>query len=139
MTATTIRDKPATPRTARADAPRIVIVDDDPLLCDTLRASLELDGYTVYTATSGGEGLSLITRHHPQGVITDLLMPGIDGIQLARQVRLAADPSTVLIVLTGSTEKAHHALAGGVGADHVLLKPFDHGSLRAMLPPLPAR
>lgn len=116
---------------------RIVLVDDDTLLCEVVAEALRLDGYVVYAATSGGQGLALINQHHPQCVITDLLMPGINGLQLAQQVRVSSEPSTQLIVLTGSAEKSHHALAAGVGADHVLLKPFSHDQLLAMLPPIP--
>lgn len=115
---------------------RVVLVDDDPLLCDTLKLTLELDGYTVWTATTAEDALTLIQAHHPHCVITDLNMPDVNGIELARRVRAACDPAMVLIVLTGSDAERDHALVERAGADFVLLKPLDHARLRSMLPPV---
>ncbi|GAP36629.1 response regulator [Piscinibacter sakaiensis] len=119
-----------------SDEVRVVLVDDDPLVCDAVCAMLELDGYTVFSATAADAALDLIAAQAPHCVITDLHMPGVDGLELTRRVRALCDPATVLIVLTGSGSEADHAQAERAGADFVLMKPLEAERLRTMLPPL---
>jgi CheY-like chemotaxis protein len=113
-----------------------VIVDDEPDVVEGLKMLLELDGYDVFPATNAEMALLLVSHHSPVGVIMDLGMPGMDGLELARRLRTLYGNDLPLIALTGWSDQAELEKAELAGVDCVLLKPIDGETLRRLLPPV---
>ena len=116
----TLKEKPKTP--ARE---KILVVEDEEDILELIRYNLTRDGYRVSAATSGEDGLRAATRDKPDLVVLDLMLPGIDGIEVCR--RLKADPQTRFIPVVMVTAKGDEAdvVAGlELGADDYLTKPF---------------
>ena len=103
---------------------RVLVVDDEASVRTVLRLALQRDGHDVREAENGSEALELIPAWAPDVVVSDLLMPGIDGIELLRRAR-AADDTLGFIVLTGVGTTAQAIQALRLEADDYLLKPFD--------------
>lgn len=119
---------------------RILVVDDSRLAQKMIRDHLEKAGYAVVTASSGEEALAWLQREVPDLVISDVVMPGIDGYELCRrmrkQPRLASVPVILLTARGGISEK----VAGfEAGADDYLVKPFDPVELELRVKVLLAR
>jgi PAS domain S-box-containing protein len=113
---------------------RVLVVDDDPDAVAMLREILETAGATIYSASSADEALDVITRHHPDAMISDLGMPGVDGFELIRRVREAKDPAVAAIPAAALTAYARSedrakALRSGFGLH--LAKPVDPAELVA--------
>jgi two-component system KDP operon response regulator KdpE len=110
---------------------KALVIDDDPQIRRALRAGLERNGYTVALAASGEEGLDAAAEAAPEVVILDLAMPGIDGLEVCRQLReWSSVPIIVLSVREGEKEKI---AALDLGADDYLTKPFSLDELLARL------
>jgi len=109
--------------------PKILIVDDDSSFRRVLEYNLQQEGYDVYTAADGEQGLARFAEIAPPLVITDLKMPGMGGLQLLSAVK-ERSPSTVVIVLTafGATETAVEAMK--LGAFDYLTKPVNREELK---------
>ncbi|MCA0452535.1 MAG: response regulator transcription factor [Chloroflexi bacterium] len=112
----------------------IMAVDDDPEVLDTLGRVLEREAYDVSLAKSAAEALELLERRVPSALILDIMMPGMDGITLCRQLR--RDPrfsALPILFLTakGSTEDVVDGL--DAGADDYVVKPFELAELRARI------
>ncbi|MGI4854789.1 MAG: response regulator transcription factor [Janthinobacterium lividum] len=108
---------------------RILVVDDERQITRMLRMALQSSGYAVDTAANGVEGLQKFEAQQPDLVITDLAMPGMDGLELTRAVRrLAATP---IIVLSVRDADAMKISALDDGADDYLTKPFSIPELQA--------
>ena len=107
---------------------QILIVDDELNIREGLSAYLEDSGYTALAASSGDEALAMIKRAKPDIVLTDLRMPGMDGLELLRRI-LAEAPGTAVMVLTayGTVETAVKAMKAG--AFHYLTKPVNFDEL----------
>ena len=108
----------------------ILVVEDSAVQAARLRAVLEGAGYEVRIAPDGERGIALCAEHRPEAVLTDVVMPGMDGLELTRRIK--ADPahsSTRVIVLTGSSEPADVVRALEAGADNFLAKPYEDASL----------
>ncbi len=99
-----------------------MIVDDDETMATTLARAVSQDGYRALTAHSGHEGLRMVSEHSPDLVITDMVMPGMDGISFVRSLK-AIDPTLPIIMITGhgSIDTAVEAMREG--AFHYLTKP----------------
>ena len=81
---------------------RLLLVDDDTATCALLHAALALEGYEVSDAGGGDEALRLLDRERPDVVVTDLIMPGVDGLSLCKAIRANAEfEDAVIIALTG--------------------------------------
>jgi len=100
----------------------ILIVDDDPQILRMLRTSLQASGYTVNTALSGGSALSTIAQTVPDLLITDIAMPGMDGIELTKRVREAHTLPIIVLSVRDNDEAKVQAL--DEGADDYVTKPF---------------
>lgn len=100
----------------------ILIIEDERELAHVLKAYLERGGYTVLMAERGDTGLNLWETHHPELVILDLNLPGMDGIDLARQIRQKDD--TPLIMVTARVDEVDRLLGLELGADDYITKPF---------------
>jgi len=104
-------------------APRILVVDDDAKITSFLRRGLVLEGYEVTVANSGAEGLRAAGDHEPDLLILDIMMPGIDGLEVCRRIR-AADMPTPILMLTARDTVADRVKGLDCGADDYLVKPF---------------
>lgn len=108
-----------------AGRPRVLIVDDDPLIRDVVRTVLEDGSYELEEAASGAEALRLAADHPPDVVLLDVMMPGLDGFQVAR--RLKADARfarTVVVMLTVRDGVDDRRRGLESGADAYFTKPF---------------
>ena len=112
-------------------APRILIVDDDPNLLVILADQLRADGYQVQTARDGEEALRRLDHAWPDLLVIDMLMPRMDGLTLAREVKARADlPIIVLTAIDAADSKAD--LLDEVAEDYVT-KPYHYPELRARI------
>jgi two-component system alkaline phosphatase synthesis response regulator PhoP len=127
------RGHAVTTRTAGASpAPlTVLVVDDDPIIVDVLRAALEDDGYAVLTAVDGA-ALPLARQAQPALILLDIMMPGMDGVEVSKQLR--ADPATAHIPIVAISATTHlRALAGQMPIDDRLPKPFDLDALSTIV------
>lgn len=117
----------------KAKAPRrVLLVEDSEDIRDSLCALLEGEGYQVLMARDGYEGLAVALREHPDAVLSDLGLPRLGGLDLARRLRRAL-PETRLVAMTGRAEAAERDAAKEAGFDAYLIKPADVGQiLRAL-------
>ncbi|HLO03768.1 MAG TPA: response regulator transcription factor [Symbiobacteriaceae bacterium] len=102
---------------------RILVVDDDPKITAFLRRALVLEGYEVAVAQTGADGLRSVAEAPPDLVILDIMMPGIDGIEVCRRFRTAGEGMPVLL-LTARDAVADRVKGLDAGADDYLVKPF---------------
>jgi DNA-binding response OmpR family regulator len=113
----------------------ILVVEDDVALCDLLRTHLEADGHTVIQAFDGPAALAAVEQYHPQLIILDWMLPGMDGLAVCRRVR--QQHLMPIIMLTARTEEVDQILGLEVGADDYIAKPFSirqvQARVRAML------
>jgi len=102
----------------------VLVVDDEPHLCNVLRRILEREGYQVLTAPDGEAALRLIKQKAPDVILLDLMMPGIDGREVCWRVR-EFSPQTRIIYFTAKTELASASKAKELhsGADAFIAKP----------------
>lgn len=89
--------------TVTKQAPRVLVVDDEPYLCDVVRRILEKEGYEVATVPDGQRALDFIERQEPDVILLDIMMPGLDGREVCRRVR-ARSPKTQVIYFTARAE-----------------------------------
>jgi PAS domain S-box-containing protein len=103
----------------------ILIVDDQPINLRLLRAELEAEGHTVFEASNGAEGLALLDRHLVDVIISDILMPVMDGYRFCHEVRLSERLRGILFIIYTSTylSPADEKLSLDLGADRYLRKP----------------
>ncbi len=103
----------------------ILVIDDERDLIDLVRYNLEKEGFEVIAATDGQSGLEVASKHAPDLVVLDLMMPGFDGLQVCQ--RLRADPRTArmpVIMLTAKATEADRIVGLELGADDYITKPF---------------
>jgi two-component system alkaline phosphatase synthesis response regulator PhoP len=100
----------------------ILIIEDEPELVKVLRDYLENAGFAIETAYRGDTGLSLWQQTHPDLVLLDLNLPGMDGLDVAREIRRKAD--TPIIMLTARVEEMDQLIGLEIGADDYIPKPF---------------
>ena len=104
----------------------ILVIDDDELVSRTLQRALKMYDYQVMTANSGIDGLQLARRHRPDLFILDIMMPGVDGYQVCRQIR--GDPllkELPVLFLTAKAKDEDKIEGFRAGADDYLVKPFN--------------
>jgi putative two-component system response regulator len=122
----------ALPATSPSGAARILIVDDEDAIRRVLRRLLVAEGYDVIEAEDGRRGLELAWIHNVDTVLLDVMMPGLDGFEVCRQLR--ADDRTAhtpVVVVTAAVDREFRRQARAVGADDFLSKPFDEIELLA--------
>jgi two-component system response regulator MprA len=102
---------------------KILVVDDERAVRDSLRRALELEGYEVDLAVDGPDGLERISDGQPDAVILDVLMPGLDGLEVSRRVRRSGNRVPVLM-LTARDEVDDRVAGLDAGADDYVTKPF---------------
>ena len=126
--------------TLRARAPRVLVVDDSATIRRMTGRLLERAGYRVAYAVDGVDAIERVRAHAPDAVVTDIEMPRLDGLELAR--RLRADPCTqhLPILMVSSAEERYRDEAQRTGVDLLLAKPYPEEALLARLRQLrPAR
>jgi two-component system response regulator MprA len=112
--------------------PRVLVVDDDPQLRDALTRALELDGYSVSTASNGAKALDALSDARPDVMVLDVMMPYVGGLDVCRTLRERKDKLPIL-VLTARDEVGDRVAGLDAGADDYLTKPFALEELRARL------
>ncbi len=108
---------------------RILVVEDDPLLATSLRRALGYDGYEVETVSDGINALDRARARAPDLVLLDLMLPGMDGIDVCRRIRSAGDTPVLMLTARDAIADRVHGLDSG--ADDYLVKPFAHEELMA--------
>jgi len=110
----------------------ILIVEDSPVQAEMLRHLLQKQGYRVIVAASSAQALDYLRQHTPPMIITDIIMPDMDGFELCRRIRaLDLDQMPYIIILTVQNEKADIVNGLNAGADDYLAKPYDFEELKA--------
>jgi len=109
----------------------VLVVDDEPTISEIVSRYLERAGYATETADDGAEALEAITRFRPDLVVLDLMMPGIDGLEVLRRVRERPASRTAVILLTAKGEESDRVIGLRLGADDYVVKPFSPAELVA--------
>jgi DNA-binding response OmpR family regulator len=115
---------------AKPEAP-VLVVDDDPKIQALVRAYLQREGLAVVTASDGTFALEEIRRSQPQLVVLDLMLPGLDGLSVLRQLRQESDVPVLILSARGSTPDRVYGITEG--ADDYLPKPFSPAELVARI------
>ncbi len=102
---------------------RILVVDDDPSVTGVLKRGLGYEGYEVDTASNGREALDIARDRPPDLVILDIMMPGMDGLEVTRRLRLV-DKQLPILMLTAKDAISDQVLGLETGADDYIVKPF---------------
>jgi two-component system response regulator MprA len=112
--------------------PRVLLVDDDRAIRESLARALDLEGYQVITAADGAAALELTRERHPDVIVLDVMMPSVDGLTVCRVLRFEQD-RTPILMLTARTETTDRVAGLDAGADDYLSKPFELDELLARL------
>jgi len=107
---------------------KIAVIEDDRTLSDLLKYNLSREGFTVVTSGDGNSGLELIRRDKPDAVVMDVMLPGMDGLELTRMLR--KESVVPVLMLTARSDEIDKVLGLELGADDYLTKPF---SMRELL------
>lgn len=117
---------------------RILVVDDDQSILDSLQVALADKGYEVLLAHDGNEGLIRAERDSPDLVVLDMMMPRRSGFMVLSRLRLRRTPTVRIIMMTANEDQRHEAFAKSQGVDAFLHKPFDLeqflGVVQSLLP-----
>jgi DNA-binding response OmpR family regulator len=100
----------------------ILVVDDEEAIAEAVRARLESEGYRVVVANDGPQAIAVHAEHRPDLVVLDLMLPGMDGLEVCRQIQKYG--WTPVLMLTAKAEEADKVAGFAVGADDYLTKPF---------------
>ena len=110
---------------------KILVIDDESSILDLITAYLRQEGYEYYTAADGPSGLKAARAFKPDLIVLDIMLPGMDGIELLAQLRRESD--VYVILLTAKTEETDKIVGLSVGADDYLTKPFSPRELIARI------
>jgi len=110
---------------------KILVVDDEPSIVNLVSSYLKAEGYQVYTAADGPSGLKAARAYKPDLVVLDIMLPGMDGIQLLTHLR--RESNVYVIMLTARTEETDKIVGLSVGADDYVTKPFSPRELVARI------
>ena len=101
---------------------KILVIDDEPSITNLVSAYLKAEGYEVYTAADGNAGLKAARAYKPDLIILDVMLPGMDGLELLSRLRRESD--VYVLMLTARTEETDKLVGLSVGADDYVTKPF---------------
>ncbi len=107
---------------------KVLVVEDEPTLLETLEYNLTRQGYEVHTATDGLTALEIARRERPDVIVLDIMLPGLDGLEVCRILR--REMNVPILMLTARAEELDRVLGLEMGADDYLTKPF---SMRELL------
>jgi len=109
----------------------VLVVDDEATIVEIVARYLERAGYETYQAADGPEALRLAELHRPDLVVLDLMLPGLDGIEVMRRLQERPGPRTAVILLTARGEESDRLIGLRRGADDYVVKPFSPAELVA--------
>src|SRR5215813_5593796 len=121
----------AMPSPSDSDASSVLVVDDEPTIVEIVGRYLERAGYEARGAGDGFEALELAAAERPDLVVLDLMLPGIDGIEVMRRLRELEGPPLAVILLTARGEESDRLVGLRQGADDYVVKPFSPAELVA--------
>jgi len=107
---------------------KVLVVEDEPTLLETLEYNLARQGYQVYTAADGFTALEIARRERPDAIVLDIMLPGLDGLEVCRILR--REMNVPILMLTARADEVDKVVGLEVGADDYLTKPF---SMRELL------
>ncbi|MFM7107828.1 MAG: response regulator transcription factor [Planctomycetaceae bacterium] len=110
--------------TSAADGRRILLVDDDPEIVESMKAVLESRGHTILVARDGNQGLSLVEKEAPDLVVLDMMMPKRSGFLVLEKLRRSHPTPVRVIMITANEGSRHKAYAEMLGVDDYIRKPF---------------
>ena len=110
-------------------SPRILVVDDEQPIRELVRSYLVRDGFEVFAADDGPSALEAMRQLRPDVVVLDLMLPGLDGVEVCRQLRTFSD--AYVIMLTARDEEVDRIVGLSIGADDYMVKPFSPKELVA--------
>ena len=114
---------------------RLLIVEDEPAISGFVRRGLIFEGFDVHVADNGNDALALLRDSPPDLVVLDLMLPGIDGIQITHRIRAAEEaegtPRLPILMLTARDAVADRVAGLDAGADDYIVKPYDTDELLA--------
>jgi two-component system alkaline phosphatase synthesis response regulator PhoP len=111
------------------DVPKILVVDDEPSISNLVASYLRKEGYEVFTSADGTSGLKAARAYRPDLVVLDIMLPGMDGLEVLTQLR--RESNVYVILLTARTEELDRVLGLSIGADDYVTKPFSPRELTA--------
>jgi DNA-binding response OmpR family regulator len=114
-------DKPAT----------VLVVDDEPTIVEIVGRYMERAGFETYTAPDGYKALDAVAEHRPDLVVLDVMLPGIDGIEVMERLQERSGPPIAVILLTARGEESDRLVGLRNGADDYVVKPFSPAELVA--------
>jgi len=116
------------------DKKRVLIVDDEPDIVETIKFSLELEGIECLEAYDGEEALSKAKKEHPDLILLDIMLPKMNGYKVARLLKFDETfKNTPIIMLTAKTQEKDISLGNETGANEYVKKPFDMDMLVVMV------
>ncbi len=116
---------------ATSTHPKVLIVEDEETLLFTLQHNLKREGYKVYTASRGDDGLRIAREERPDLIVLDLMLPGIDGMQVCRLLRRDTDVPIIMVTALGG--EGDRVAGLDCGADDYMAKPFGMRELTARI------
>lgn len=108
---------------------KILVVDDEPSISNLVVSYLRKEGYEVYSAADGPSGLKAARAYRPDLIVLDIMLPGMDGLEVLTQLR--RESNVYVILLTAKTEELDRVLGLSIGADDYVTKPFSPRELTA--------
>ena len=109
----------------------VLVVDDEPTIAEVVSRYLERAGYRARIAATGPQALEQVALQRPDLVVLDLMLPGIDGLEVMRRMRQAEGPPIATILLTAKGEESDRVIGLRLGADDYVVKPFSPAELVA--------
>jgi DNA-binding response OmpR family regulator len=107
------------------DQTTVLVVDDDPVIVKLLQVNFEMEEYRVLTAGDGAAGLAVAVAERPDVVVLDVMMPGMDGLEVARRLRAGEDTCRIPVLLLSAKAQGSDIAAGLEVADAYMTKPFE--------------
>jgi len=112
----------------------ILVIEDDSDIIEIIQYNFEREGYRVLTSTNGEKGIETARSRRPALIILDLMLPGVDGLEVCKRLRASADTRNIpIVMLTAKGEESDIVLGLGVGADDYVVKPFSPKELLARI------
>ena len=108
---------------------KILVIDDEPGVCEEIKKALSYVGFTVLTAVNAAKALKIFDKESPKVILLDIIMPDIDGLDLLKRFK-EMDPRLIVIMVTAKKDTETRQKALILGADDYITKPFNYESLR---------
>jgi DNA-binding response OmpR family regulator len=107
-------------------APKVLVIDDDPVILELLRVNFEIEGFEVVVAADGVEGLAKASGAKPDVILSDIMMPRMDGLEVVARLKAGAATRHIpIILLSAKAQNAEVQQGLDAGADDYVTKPFD--------------